>query len=486
MQIFRAKYPYIHTQKVILRRNFLAVGSADIEGVIDFGITVNQIQSKTIDKPSSLVFSVNLDELTLNQADILRSILFNISVDQSHFNVREINETIAFDSTLDFNILNQLLIVAGINLSIDLSFDILSQLISRADASFDVTLSFDILNQLISRADASFDVTLAFDVLNQLTANTDISFDTDLNYITIKQLLANSSIDFNIDSNYNLLKQLVAGRSITFNTVLNQTTLVDGAGIVEAAISFIATMNQIQSNTLDINKAVSLITNLASSYNIQLNKIELISMLIDVAQSQDAIRGIPGAVDFDITLDDTHSNTLNKVAALILTTTMDQTVETQLNYGLFIAFATTLATQFSTDGETLVNMTFGLSVNQQQTNTRDLADAIAFSLETDTQTEIHLTAEGNVTLGVNMEQLATLQTVAQAGITFGHLLGLASIGSADLGIDISFGTVQNFSSDGFLIEFEIYTPDSRTLKVYIEDRTTIVDGGNRIFRINRP
>jgi hypothetical protein len=164
---------------------------------------------------------------------------------------------------------------------------------------------------------------------------------------------------------------------------------------------------------------------------------------------------------------------------------MDQTLDTQLNYGLLMTFATALTMQPASDGEVFGTINFGITVNQQEVSIKDTAEAVAFSLQTDMQTDIHLAATGEITLGVEMEQVHALQTAATAGITFGHLLGLSQINGAELGADISFGTVQNFQVNGFTLQFEILTPDSRTLRIFVEDRTTIVDEGNRVFRINR-
>jgi hypothetical protein len=394
-----------------------------IDASISFDITADQLQTNTADRPVSFTASVNLDLLSTAQADLVRSTLFNVSVAQDQTNVKITNNIITFDTTLDLVLLNQL--------------------IAEANITFNTTAGLDLLNQLIAAANISFDTTAGLDLLNQLIARTNITFDT--------------TVDFQFSA--------------------------DGAGIVNAAISFIATMNQIQTNTITIDKAFSLIVDLADQYNAQIDKPALISFLINAAQAQDAVRGVPGDVTFATTLDQSQTNILNKVIAITMAATLDQTLTTQLDYNLFVAFATTLAEQVSTDGEVLASVSFGVDVTQQEINTKDIPESIILALQTDMQTELHLIADGRITLSAQMSESSEIQLLAQAGITFGHIIGLASIGSADLGDSINFGTIQDFSINGFVAQFTITTPQNRILKVYIEDRTTIVDELERVITV---
>jgi hypothetical protein len=82
-----------------------------------------------------------------------------------------------------------------------------------------------------------------------------------------------------------------------------------------------------------------------------------------------------------------------------------------------------------------------------------------------------------------MEQSTVLQLLGQSGITFGHLLGLASISGADLGAIASFGTIQSVSVQGNVIEYTFLTPDERVFKIQFEDRTTLIDLEDRLIKI---
>jgi hypothetical protein len=498
---------------------------ASIDANISFGIDLTQVESNTAARPVSFAATIDLDQLQTNQADMVRSALFNMSASQNQTNVKITDNIISFSTDLSYEVLNQLITSADATFSTDLSYEVLNQLIGSADATFSTDLSQSLLNQLVADKNVTFSSDLSYTILNQLITsesfsfNTDlgynilnglllsesvnfstdlgynilnqlvsdksINFNTDLGYSILNKLIAEKLVNFNVDADYSIINRLIAGKSITFTTDLDFQFNADGAGIVNAAISFIANMSQAQSNVITIEKAVSLIMDLAATYDKQLDTLQVLNLLVQVSQAQDASRGVSGAISFDTQLDQTQTNLASRVAALALTASMDQTLDTQLNYGLLMTFATALTMQPASDGEVFGTINFGITVNQQEVSIKDTAEAVAFSLQTDMQTDIHLAATGEITLGVEMEQVHALQTAATAGITFGHLLGLSQINGAELGADISFGTVQNFQVNGFTLQFEILTPDSRTLRIFVEDRTTIVDEGNRVFRINR-
>ena len=132
-----------------------------------------------------------------------------------------------------------------------------------------------------------------------------------------------------------------------------------------------------------------------------------------------------------------------------------------------------------------VSVAFSVDVDGQFIPTKQMSEAISLALQASTDTAIKLVADGQVTLSTQMATVISKQLDKQPNITFGHLLGLASINGADLGADITFCTIQEMQVNEFLLEFTIITPRNRILKVYVEDRTTIIDELDRTIIVGR-
>ena len=134
---------------------------------------------------------------------------------------------------------------------------------------------------------------------------------------------------------------------------------------------------------------------------------------------------------------------------------------------------------------TLASMLIDLEAGLLEYPTKTVPGLLELAINTDATTEIRLTAEGRIVLPVQLTESTILQLLAQKGITFGHILGLSSFSGAVKDGNISFGTIQDFSVDGFVIQFTIVTPDGRTIKIYFEDRTIIVDEEDREIKVYR-
>ena len=324
---------------------------------------------------------------------------------------------------------------------------------------------------------------------------------------------------------------------------------------------------------------------MADAANVQLDKIETITLLLQLADTYTKDRIIPGIATFTTNLSYVRSGLLDKLGTIVFSAIMQQSENVQIDFQALATFAATLSTFFVGDaqGEVSGFITFATSLTQNNVGIRtrnpsieftslldllrigglDLNESITISailgedqtvnltqeglvtfaayfnklienqvdyrpsidfdlqaIETSSankntlasillgiennlivdgnrtipaivnyglsqslDTEIRLIAEGTVTLTAQMQQSSALQMLGQLGITFGHLLGLSALSGADRSESIAFGTVTSLSVDGFVIQFEVTTPDGRTFKVYFEDRITIVDEENRVIKV---
>ena len=431
----------------IYRRSRIApLAGAIVEGSITFGIEVDQqstlaltsiasatflisltqTQTNVADRPVSFSTTINLSQLESNTATSLQTALFNLDATQEQTNVKVTGETLTFTTDLNYSVLNQLIAEADVTLAADLSYDILSQMVAESSIDFDA-----IMDQT---------------QINQLAANVTVTLGTDLDFLGVG----------------------------------------DGAGEVSAAITFLANLDQVQTNTLTGDKAVSLIMNASAQFDNQLNKDEVLALVLQASDQYQATRAVPGEVTLAAELDQSQSNTLDKLLLVSFNALMDKNLSTAgSTFGGAITFANVLATQFGTEGDVQGEVTFSTDMGQTSLTNKITDVSMGFDVDASLITEIKLIVDGQISLSTVMDQTEAKQLLGQSGITFGHVHGLASIGSADFGAAITFGTIQNVEVSGFNIQFEIFTPDSRTLKVYIEDRTILVDGDTRVTTIRK-
>lgn len=416
-----------------------------VDASISFDMTADQDQTNTATRPVSFTATINLDQLQTNIADRLESLLLSINAQQEQTNVKITNNIATFTTNLDLQTFNELIGQADVTLATELTFDILNQLDKVESTQFSTVLDQQQSNQLDATASLTLSSILDLEVLNTIAANVNISLDA----------------------------------------ALDMLQSADGAGDINAAITFAVTASQVQTNVMTAAKAADFIMNMAQGQSVQLDKTALLSLLIQASDEYQAQRGVPGDTLFGINLDETQSNLATRVAAISFATAIDQAITTQLDYNLFVNLATALSVDFTTDGEVNAAISFGVDADQQIINTKTVGEAINLALLSTYDTAIHLTATGNVSFASQMDMIQTKQLLGQSEITFGHIVGLASIGSADLGEDITFSTVQDMQVNGFLIEFTLVTPRNRTMKVFIEDRTITIDEGERTIVVGK-
>jgi len=504
IRIFRPPYPYIHLQNKAIRRIFLAAVAA-IEASVTFGLNTTHGINNTKDVPVSLNLSIDLDKVNSEQLTAIESVIFSIVLDQNQIYSSIVEGfltlsvtldqnqlvnllaqlDISFDTTLTLNIINQLLTNKSINFPVNLLFELVEQGLIVGEVTFATDLSLSILNKLNAVSEVNFQVDLATDILNKIIINETVNFNIDLVFNILNQLQALKNVEFSTILNFNILNTISKNVNISLDVLLDIAQFADGAGEISAFITFALATNQIQTNTIIANKAFELIVNMAESINVSIDRSALLSLLIQVSDEYTNYRKISADAEFALSLSKTETNTAIKIATLTFSALMNKTLTTQLDYNLIVNLATTLATQFSTDGEIFASILFGLDADQQQIQTKTTAEAITLALQTTYETDIHLVATGEISFTTQVEQVLVNQLTGQTEITFGHLLGLSSIGSADLGESITFSTIQDVQINGFVLQFTIVTPRNRTLKVFIEDRTTIVDELERVITVGK-
>jgi hypothetical protein len=171
---------------------------------------------------------------------------------------------------------------------------------------------------------------------------------------------------------------------------------------------------------------------------------------------------------------------------MTLDTVLNQTLSTAGSvWGQTVSFAASLDALFGTDGVIDGNITYSMILNQGEIGEKVTDVAMGFDIDADIISTIHLVANGTIGFTTLMSQTEFKQLTGQSQITFGQIAGLAALNSADFGADISMGIIQDFSINGFVAQFTITTPANRTVTIYIEDRTTLVEDGDRTVLVSR-
>jgi hypothetical protein len=316
------------------------------------------------------------------------------------------------------------------------------------------------------------------------TSSESLLYNLELDELLTLNKVTSNTVDFQTNLNYIILKQLTKDLSITLNTEVDMLQTGTTAGIINEAISFIATLDQVQSNVLTVNKALDLTLELAKQQNIQLDKLETLNLFIQASDNYNISKVLSDTVSFNIELDKIQINTLNKILLIAFNIILDDSISTSGSvFNTIVDFATVLTSNLITEGDVDANIIYGLSLSEDNTS-RKLTDSLVnFDINADILTDIHLTVDGQINLSTIMEQTELRQVISQLELTFGHIYGLSSLVGAELGGDILFGTIQDISVVGTTLELILSISEDRTVKVYIEDRTSLLYEEDRIIKI---
>lgn len=424
--------------------------------------------------------AVGTTTITWNGTDRNIAQMFSLNIASSG-----VTGSVSFDIDVSESLSNELTADLATTFLTDLADNISNQNNSNLAQNIDITLGDTNTNNADKVASFNGSILLNDIEANQLNAVESILYNLNADYFISSQKNVESSLNFNIDLSEEQLNQLISSVSISLNTNLDMTQVGSGAGVINESITFLANLDQSNTNTITIDKAVDLIMSTGAVFDNTANRNELISLLLNISQNQTTAQLLEEAISFDIDLTQTQSNIANRVGLVTLAIALDEAKQTRVDYNLFVNLASSFLYDFTTGGIISDSISFGVQVDESVVNTKDAVEAITLALQAEKQSSLYLVAEGNISFNTQLQTLQTKELIGQTGITFGHLMGLTSIGSADIGEDITFSTIQDLTVEGFVAQFTIVTPNNRTLKVYIEDRTTIVDELERVITVGK-
>jgi hypothetical protein len=289
----------------------------------------------------------------------------------------------------------------------------------------------------------TFNNTLSIEQVNQLHKLLSIALVNNLQVTPTNQADLNSTI-------------AIAGQLSTF--LISETL-----GSIESFITFSSTVEQ---NSLSIKQT-------SESTNFQ--------TLLE--QLNSGSRDLLVSTELEITLDDLSSVNLGRQGIANFNTTFLKLADNNIIGRPSLTIDMTVADLSSADKETLTEILLGMQAEVGYFGAREISALTLYGLNNGLDTSINLTAEGQVTFSTALIETGITQLLGQAGITFGQVVGLASLGSALRDADISLGSIVGASNDGFVIQFTIVTPGGRRFKVYLEDRITIVNEENRVIAV---
>ena len=535
------------------QQNIIAQESQTFAVQLDDSYNVAQLLSFTA--------SLDLGALPTSQLTILRNIIYDIANNIEYSTVKDSNNILTFTTQLDLQLLNQLIA----NINIDFTTNLDQTLAILADLNTAISFLSDLNFQFVSGTFES------------------LSFDLNLIQTEAVQQILNPTITLLTNLSQVAQKQKITNETLTFLTQLQQQQNAYVA--ILASINFAAELNQVEVNNLTVDKAYTLIMNLAESSDIQLDKLETVLLLTQLGSAYSNAKVVSSSMLFNAEFTQAQTNLLTKLLSMVFVNSLNYINTVQIDFNTLVQFGAILSDFYVGDGQGVISglITFALNLGSQnvgisnlfenisfdsiadlvalggrsfldsisisvqldqlptvnltqsgqvtfvtnlskilgstrdlrpsinfdlqalegstaskntlasillgmesslaQSSTRSVPALISYGLTNDLETTLQMTLEGTVTLSTELAQSPALQMLGQIGITFGHLIGLSALSSADFAESIAFGTVTDFMADGFVVVFTVTTPDGRKLKVYFEDRITIIDEENRILKV---
>ena len=300
---------------------------------------------------------------------------------------------------------------------------------------------------------------------------------------------------------YSATASLPAEITLTNSMQQIQSTLVDKL----TTVSFALALTQVNTSKVDFNTFTSLITTFVTSFlGEATGKIDgNVTFASQISQGNTSISAYNKNVSFlDLLSVESLSNlefykNLNIILQLDQTQAYDFGKTGEIIFNTFYSKLDTVKSDFvpsidfnlqaidtsKANKDMLTNALLGMENSLINSGTIGFTSLIDFGIQQGYETELRLTAEGDLQLTTQLSESNTLQYLGQTGITFGHLLGLAALSRAEFVESIAFGTISDLQVEGFVLKFTITLPDSRTLKVYFEDRLTIIYPEDRIIKV---
>lgn len=439
-------------------------GDIGLLEAITFAASLNQVEATVLTINEAFDLLINLSESTNIQLDKTETITLLMQLADSYAGVRSTSSSISFNSTLSDT---------SVSLTSKLASMVFASTLNQIEAkniSTDKTLSLLVEAAQDQQITLTKDETLALEIiLNESYTNiTDITkaitFNTEL--AKLPQAVAGqlAEIIFNANMNKNISVQTEMSTLATFGSIL--AAILEGAisGTIDADIAF----------ALEIAKGETVLSTLLPGITFSNN------LNISGIANKDFLQ----AITFQAQLGEAGIFNLSKEGLANFRVDVIDTLGTRLDYAPSLDFNLEAIEASATNKNILAQMLLDIEPSLLSDRTKSIPGLINYGItQDDLQTELRVIAEGVITMSTAMQESSVLQSLKQTGITFGHILGLSALSSADFVESISFGTVQNLEVEEFLLKFEVVTPDGRVLKVYFEDRITIVDEENRILKV---
>lgn len=473
-------------------------------GVLSLTSSLDMTALNNLLANTSINLDINLDYLTTVGKDIADAVTFLTNLDLTNI-AADLSSSIAFAMTLSQNQQVTGTLVSALTLASNLASNFDKQLVIAKAITFLTNLNYQIDGVIGLINAVEFGLSLSQTQSNVITADKAISYLINLtqeqNYaLTTPETILLTVLLLDTYSNTKTVP------TSTFFDITVQQTQANLLTKVTAAV-FSAALSMAQVGQADFNALINFAQTLSTLFigDTQGTLTGLMTFAVNMSQQHTSLGAYLGNVQFNSILELLQIGGLVLTDQLTITAQLGQDQSYNLTREGLVTFQSFYNKQIGVEAimrpsldfnlqlldtsasnkNTLASMLLDLEAGLIANASRTVPGLVDFALTQNYETDIHLIADGRVTLSSQLAESAALQMLGQKGITFGHLLGLSAFANANLGSAISFGTVQGLSVQGFVLQFTIVTPDHRKLKIYIEDRTLIVSEEGREIIIYR-
>lgn len=445
----------------------------DLQADLNAAITYLMNLSETIEgttqgvKYGTTTFTTNLAKTTQLQAVLNPIISFIANVSDTNVATKICSEAITYLLQLQETITANKNVLGALSLVLNVSDEEIAQSGIFAFVDYIVNLS----ESVNVKADYVETLTLLIN-LSQVSTS-------------LKSVSGLTNLDINLSTSQ--LNQLYKILTVAF--ISNLSTTPTNKADLNTTINLAATLSEflIAETTGNLQAFATFAANVShESLNLK-QTFEAVTFQALLDELSTGSRSFLATAQLDLTLDDASTVNLTRDGIVSFNTIFTELAGNTMVGRPTMSIDMTLADLSSTQKQTLAQILLGMQAQTSYIGAKEVAGLVLYGLNNGLDTSVSLTAEGQVTFTTQLIQTGIPQLLGQAGITFGQLVGLASLGSALRDANIDVGIITDVSTSGFVIQFSLVTPEGRILKVYLEDRITIVDEENRVIKIwDRP
>ena len=292
-----------------------------------------------------------------------------------------------------------------------------------------------------------------------------------------------AALSFNsqLDTNFNAVLSKVA--TIVFANTLDQVTNIQVD--YNAAINLAANLlYQVIGETAGIKEALITFGIIADTQELSLKQTVAditLDTLLDFTKNIAWFENI--SLDVSFGQNQEYTTSLNEFVQF--NAFFNKILGTQVDYYPSIDFDLQLADVPTSVKNTVSNILLQMDNAMSQQGAKITDALVNYGIQNDIDTTLTFTARGEITLSTQLLESGIPQLLGEKGVTFGHLLGFAGLANLDLLESITLSNIVDVSYNGFVIDFTIVTPDGRTLKIRLEDRSVTIDDEGREIKIYR-